>query len=162
VKAYGLIAAFCGVFSAVYLQHSYGQSSPFLITLFLPPLLFGLVPAETLLLTDRMRIAMKPVRRLWNSGVATLTVGFLVRGVINISGRYTFYDVVYWLLSTGFFALAVFVILRRSINRKRAAAMPGGVEFCDRAEITAGLSEAAVAGSGMQRHGDGDTLTYKE
>ena len=123
-KAYGVIAAFCGIFSAVYLHFSYGQSSPFLVMLFLPPLLLGLVPAETLLLTDKVRIASKPVRSLWNSGVATLTVGFLVRAVINISGRYTYYDAVYWVLSAGFFVLAVFAASKRGTKRDRLGDVP--------------------------------------
>ena len=122
MKTYGIVAAFCGVFSAVYLHYSYGQSSPFLVLLFLPPLLLGLVPAETLLLTDRVRLASKPVRNLWNSGVATLTTGFLVRAVINISGRYTHYDILYWVLSAAFFALAVLMITKRNAKRRRPAA----------------------------------------
>ncbi len=119
MKAYGVLSAFCGVFSAVYLHYSYGESSPFLVLLFLPPLLLGLVPAEVLLLADEVRIASLPVRRLWNSGVAVLTVGFLVRAVINISGRYTYYDIVYWILSAGFFALAVYAATRKRVNQRR-------------------------------------------
>ena len=92
--------------------------------LFLPPLLLGLVPAETLLLTDKVRIASKPVRSLWNSGVTTLTVGFLVRAVINISGRYTYYDAVYWVLSAGFFVLAVFAASKRGTKRDRLSDVP--------------------------------------
>lgn len=122
VKAYGFVAAFCGVFSAVYLHYSYGESSPFLVLLFLPSLLLGLVPAETLLLTDKVRIASLPVRRLWNSGIAVLTVGFLVRAVINISGRYTDYDIIYWILSAGFFALAVFATVKRNAKHPRLPA----------------------------------------
>lgn len=120
VKAYGFLSAFCGVFSVVYLHFSYGESSPFMVLLFLPPLLLGLVPAEALLLTDRVQAASRPVRALWNSGVAVLTVGFLVRAVINISGRYTHYDILYWVLSAGFFALAAFTLSKRAKRRSPA------------------------------------------
>jgi hypothetical protein len=90
------------------------------VLLFLPPLLLGLVPAEVLLLTDAVGTASKPVRRFWHSGVVLVTVGFLVRAVIDISGRYTSYDIVYWVLSTAFFALAVFAAWKRAQNRRRA------------------------------------------
>lgn len=33
---------------------------------------------------------------LWNSGIATLTAGCLVRGIITISGRSSSYDRYYW------------------------------------------------------------------
>lgn len=33
---------------------------------------------------------------LWNSGIAALIFGCLVRGIVNVSGRFTAYDRVYW------------------------------------------------------------------
>ena len=118
--AYGILTAFCGVFSIVYLQFSYGESSPFLVFLFAPPLLLGFLPA---LLLGRSTVRIpQPSRRLWNSGVAALTTGFLVRAVINISGRYTDYDTIYWALAAALFLAAIlrFLIERR---RKQKAAL---------------------------------------
>ena len=107
-KTYGILTVFCGVFSFVYLQLSHGESSPFLIWLFAPPLLLGMVPA---LLMSRARADRQPkiaVRRIWNSAVATLICGMLVRSVINISGRYTDYDAIYW-VAAGILFLAAMV-----------------------------------------------------
>lgn len=44
---------------------------------------------------------------LWNSGVATITAGFLLRGIINLSGRSTTLDQPYWFIGAGFLALAL-------------------------------------------------------
>lgn len=110
---YGLLSAFCGVFSIVYLQFSHGESSPFLIWLFAPSLLLGAAPA---LLFSRAKAEKMPhvrVRRLWNSAVAALSVGMLVRAVINISGRYTEYDTIYWILAGLLFLLAAALYVQR-------------------------------------------------
>ncbi|MGQ7394549.1 hypothetical protein ACTGYH_01895 [Streptococcus suis] len=44
---------------------------------------------------------------LWNSGIATITAGFLLRGIINLSGRSTSLDQPYWYIGAGFLALAL-------------------------------------------------------
>lgn len=44
---------------------------------------------------------------LWNSGVATITAGFLLRGIINLSGRSTTLDQPYWFIGVGFLVLAL-------------------------------------------------------
>lgn len=36
----------------------------------------------------------------WNSGVATITAGFLLRGIINLSGRSTTLDQPYWFVGS--------------------------------------------------------------
>ena len=119
-KLYGILAVFFGIFAFVYLQFSHGESSPFLIWLFLPSLVLGMIPA---IIVGRM---VKPkhrpaiaVRRLWNSAIATLSAGMLVRAIINISGRFTEYDSIYWFAS-GLLVLAASVsyIKQRSTLRQ--------------------------------------------
>lgn len=116
--AYGILAAFCGIFTGVYLLFSHGESSPFLIWLFAPALLLGLLPA---LLMSRTRVFKRPgisVRRLWNSAIATLSCGMLVRAIINISGRYTEYDTIYWILSGVLFLAAIALFYVKQARRK--------------------------------------------
>lgn len=48
---------------------------------------------------------------LWNSGVATITAGFLLRGIINLSGRSTTLDQPYWFIGAGFLVLALISLL---------------------------------------------------
>ncbi len=113
---YAALAAFCGAFSAVYLYFSHGVGSPFMTFLFVPPLLLGALPA---LLMD-IHVKRTPTiaaRRLWNSAVATLTTGFLLRAVVNISGRYTSYDTIYWVASGLLFLAAVACSFRLRTSR---------------------------------------------
>jgi len=129
--AYGILAAFAGVFSFVYLLLSHGESSPFMVWLFVPPLLLGLVPA---LLFMWMRASLQPgrsVRRIWNSAVAALTCGMLVRAIINISGRYTEYDTIYWIMSgllflaaAAFYARHMMLMRRRTITKQQRVINP--------------------------------------
>lgn len=54
---------------------------------------------------------------LWNSGVATITAGCLLRGIINLSGRSTTLDQPYWYIGVGFLVLAL-ISLFFTGNRK--------------------------------------------
>lgn len=129
--AYGILTAFAGVFSFVYLLLSHGESSPFMVWLFVPPLLLGFVPA---LLFMWMRASLQPgrsVRRIWNSAVAALTCGILVRAIINISGRYTEYDTIYWIMSgllflaaAAFYARHMMLMRRRTITKQQRVINP--------------------------------------
>ena len=85
--------------------------------LFAPALLLGMIPA---LLISRMKPTKRPgvnARRLWNTAVAALSSGMLVRAVINISGRYTEYDLIYWILSGALFIAAMALTIRRTAHR---------------------------------------------
>ena len=92
--------------------------------LFAPPLLFGAVPAY-LLGRFAARAPRRTAIRFWNSAIASLTTGMLVRAVIDISGRYTRYDRIYWILAGAlFFAAVLFGALQKS--RKNECAGPVG------------------------------------
>ena len=117
---YGILSAFCGVFSVVYLQFSHGESSAFLVWLFAPALLLGALPAWLLSRVTPVLRPGKAVRRLWNSAVATLSAGMLVRAIINIAGRYTDYDLIYWIASGALFITAIVIHIRRRAQRRPA------------------------------------------
>ena len=125
---YGILAAFCGIFCMVYLHFSHGESSPFLIWLFAPSLVLGMIPA---ILAGRTKPKRKPgiaVRRLWNSAIATLSAGMLVRAIINISGRYTDYDLIYW-LAAGLLFLAALAIYIKQLSSLRQIYKPQASEI---------------------------------
>ena len=115
---YGILAAFCGVFSFVYLQFSHGESSPFLVWLFAPALLLGALPALLAGRTGAFKRSNAVARSVWNSAVATLSCGMLVRAVINISGRYTDYDTIYWVLAGTLFAAAIVMFAVRAAKQR--------------------------------------------
>ena len=53
---------------------------------------------------------------LWNSAVATMTAGMLLRGIVNLSGRSTTLDMPYWYVGVGLAGLALLsMIFTRSV-----------------------------------------------
>ena len=102
---YLILSIFLFIFSRVYVSLSYGEVSIFMNTLSLVPLIGGGLLVGLLYLQPTLsRISFN----LWNSGVAVLTAGFLLRGIINLSGRSTTLDWPYWLIGAGFLGLALF------------------------------------------------------
>ena len=101
---YLILSIFLFIFSRVYVSLSYGEVSIFMNTLSLVSLIGGGLLVGLLYLQPTLsRISFN----LWNSGVAVLTTGFLLRGIINLSGRSTTLDWPYWLIGAGFLGLAL-------------------------------------------------------
>lgn len=81
------------LFGAIYELFSHEVYSYFMIYAFAFPLLLGALPSALLLLKKR-----EPGRTglwLWNAGTATLSVGSLFRGVLDIYGTTNSKSVVY-------------------------------------------------------------------
>ena len=101
---YLIISIFFFLFSRIYVSLSYGEYSFFMNTLSLVPLIGGGLLVGLLLVQPNLsRVSFN----LWNSGVAVLTAGFLLRGIINLSGRSTTLDGPYSLIGAGFLGLAL-------------------------------------------------------
>lgn len=101
------IAIFCIMFTLVYEYYSYGEHSTYMRFMFLFPLISGTL---LFLLSYFKKFEVTFQRRsynLWNSGIAIFINGCLIKGIINISGRFTEYDTIYWLLGTCFILSAV-------------------------------------------------------
>ena len=82
---YLCVTVFCAVFGSVYEIFSFGVYSFFMAFCFLPALVLGFIPfISVFLFGDQM--PGRPAYNLYNSGVATVTVGFIFRGVIEIYG----------------------------------------------------------------------------
>lgn len=116
VRVYFIITLFCVIFGIIYEHFSHGVYSVFMIFMFLIPLLGGILPFAVLAL---MKIVPYPDRvsfNLWNSGVATLTVGSCVKGVLDIYG--TTSDFVIFYPTVGFlFILAGIVTFACRLKR---------------------------------------------
>ncbi|MFH0403100.1 hypothetical protein ACHBIE_10265 [Streptococcus sp. A23] len=100
---YLALTSFLFIFSRVYESLSYGETAfhmhyLFCVTLIGGSLLLGLMTIH--------RTLSRLTYNLWNSGVATITAGFLLRGIINLSGRSTTLDQPYWYVGAGFLTLA--------------------------------------------------------
>ena len=101
------LALLCAVFTCIYEQFSHGAVSIHMRCMFLMPLvgcgLVGLIG----FLTPMHRFANRAAFNLWNSGLAAWVVGCLFRGIVNISGRYTDLDKIYWALGWCLLAAAL-------------------------------------------------------
>ncbi|HFU4559879.1 TPA: hypothetical protein ACGPBH_001979 [Streptococcus suis] len=96
--------AFLFIFSRIYESLSYGEISIFMRYMFCVTLIGGALLLGMLTLKPNLS---RMTFNLWNSGVATITAGFLLRGIINLSGRSTTLDQPYWFIGVGFLVLAL-------------------------------------------------------
>ena len=113
------LAVFCVVFTAIYESFSHGAVSTQMRCMFLMPLVGCALPALVCLLTPLHRHVCRPAFNLWNSGLAVWTVGCLFRGIVNISGRFTDLDSIYWVTGWIFLAAAVVWELIHSVILRR-------------------------------------------
>ena len=77
---------FTALFGAVYELFSHEVYSYFMIYAFAIPLVLGVLPCLILLYSETKKRPCEAACKAWNSGVATLTVGSLYKGVLDIYG----------------------------------------------------------------------------
>lgn len=93
---YLLVTLLCIAFHGIYARFSYGEDSPFLAWMWLLPLAGRDGAVSRAAAGSRAERLNRSAFNLWNSGIAALIFGCLVRGIVNVSGRFTAYDRVYW------------------------------------------------------------------
>jgi hypothetical protein len=104
VYVYTTAAAFCILFNYVYSLYAHGVSSDFMTYMFLFPLLGGsLVFMGFYLLKKRVKAPSRLSFNLYNSGIAWLTVGSCIKGVMEIAGYESDYVTAFFVI--GFFFL---------------------------------------------------------
>lgn len=110
---YTLITVFFFIFSRIYKHFSFGETSVYMHWLFGVPLIGGVVLLIfQKLIPNLSRLSLN----LWNSAVATIAVGVLFRGIVNLSGRSTTLDLPYWYVGIGLAGLALLsMIFTRSV-----------------------------------------------
>ena len=101
------LALLCVVFTVIYEHFSHGAASPHMRSMFLMPLVGLALPALLGYFTPLHRSIGRLAFNLWNSGLAVWVVGCLFRGIVNISGRYTDLDKIYWALGWCLLAAAL-------------------------------------------------------
>ena len=84
---------FLAVFGAIYEVFSHGVYSFYMIYAFAIPLILGVIPYTLMLIKDRCSTIT--TLRLWNSAIATLAVGSLFKGVLDIYGTTNSLIIVY-------------------------------------------------------------------
>ena len=111
-RLYVLAAVNVAVFSAIYEHFSFGVYSPFMIFAFVVPLLMGGLVFLLLGRACKKTGSTVPalVCKFWHAAVATLTVGFLFRGVLDIYGTSSPLASVYWIASAMLAALSLLTL----------------------------------------------------
>lgn len=102
---YLCLATFLILFTIVYEHFSYGESSIFMRTMFVSPILAALL----LRLASQKGSWLKSRLSLlfFNSSVAILVSAGLVRGIVEVSGRQTNIDHLYWYVAILFVILSI-------------------------------------------------------
>jgi hypothetical protein len=107
-KIYVFTTLFCIVFNYIYSLFSHDVSSPFMSYAFIFSLVLGVVGFIVIgLLNLDNRVAFN----LYNAGIATLTVGSILRGIIDIAGADTTYPIYYFLVGTVFVGIGGLIYL---------------------------------------------------
>lgn len=89
-----VISAFCLVFAFIYEHFSHGVTSLFMMCAFLIPLLGGFL-VNLIIESARLGIPGKWSSNLYNSGIAALTVGSVVKGALDIYGTTNHLTIIY-------------------------------------------------------------------
>jgi len=92
-----MTAIFCALFGAVYEYFSHEVYSYHMIYAFGYPLCLGALPCFSLCVTKRLRLPKRLSVNLYNAGIATLTVGSIIKGVLDIYGTSSIYITVYYI-----------------------------------------------------------------
>ena len=101
------VALVCLLFTFIYEKFSHGAVSSYMRCMFLMPLVGCALPSLVGFCTPLHRLVSRAAFNLWNSGLALWAAGCLFRGIVNISGRFTDLDSIYWVLGWIFLAAAL-------------------------------------------------------
>lgn len=112
--SYLAMAAFLFIFSRIYESLSYGEVSVFMHYMFCATLVGGILLLGLLQVKPNLS---RMTYNLWNSGIATITAGCLLRGIINLSGRSTTLDQPYWYVGAGFLKLSLITLFISDTRR---------------------------------------------
>ena len=155
--AYLIASLACAAFGAIYEVFSHGVYSYFMIYAFAIPLALGALPNLIVALMGR-RGPGKLAANAWNSGVATLTVGSLFQGALEIYGTTSKLTVVYPVVAALLLATGVVFHLRtanpegsslpRFIQRFRANAEQADLQAIHPSAPSASIAASASGSAG--------------
>ncbi len=115
---YLVISCFCALFGAVYERFSHEVYSFFMIYAFAFPLAGGALPFAAYALTGA-NYPSAIARNLYHAGIATLTVGSIVQGVLAIYGTANDLSRFYWIAGAGLVIAGVAAgLVQRALSRK--------------------------------------------
>lgn len=110
---YLFISVFCILFGAVYEYFSHEVYSYFMLYAFVFPFIGGVLPFFWIAFEQRP-IPDRASRNLYHSGIASLTIGSLFKGVLEIYGTANRLVSVYWVLGTLFLLTGIILYFART------------------------------------------------
>ena len=107
---YLLISLFLVLFGAVYERYSHEVYSFYMLYAFVFPLAGGVLPFSILFLYGANRYPPIRVRRLYHFGIATLSVGSIIQGILEIYGTTNALVRWYWIIGAGLIVLSIILL----------------------------------------------------
>ena len=110
---FAVLSAFVMIFSSIYNFFGHGVLSPWMTYAFLFPAILGLLPAVILYFFPG---ALQPGRisfNAWNSGIACVTISSLLRGIFEIAGNSSIYQILLFYLGMIFLLISIPIYLSR-------------------------------------------------
>ena len=115
--SYLFLSLFIFVFSQIYEYFSHGVYSNYMLYAFLIPFLGLSVPS--FLLHALKKALPANSRFLWQSGISTLTVGSIYKGILEIYGTNGYFEFPYLFIGAALCIAAIFMIF----TKKRAISL---------------------------------------
>lgn len=116
VITYLVITLFCIAFNYLYSIFGHGVSSPFMSYAFVFSLILGVVG---FVIIGRLNLENRIAFNLYNAGIATLTVGSLLRGILDIAGADSAYPIYYFVVGTLFVLIGSLLFFYQWILTRR-------------------------------------------
>ena len=123
---YLLISLFCVLFGGVYELYSHEIYSNYMIYAFLFPLMGGTLVFLSLLVF-RLRLPKRLSQNLYHAGIAALTVGCILEGVVEIYGTTNDLIRIYFIVGTALVAAGVIAYVAgcvRDQKKREVGAVP--------------------------------------
>lgn len=117
---YLLVSLFCVLFGAVYEHFSHEIYSGYMIYSFVFPLAGGTLPFSIMSVYEFKYLPGRLPLNLYNAGIASLAVGSVMEGVLEIYGTQNDLLKIYWCSGFGFSGLGLILyIIGLFTNRKK-------------------------------------------
>lgn len=113
---YLLISMFCLLFGAVYEHFSHEVYSAYMIYAFVFPLVGGTFLFMSLSLFAHRHFPGRAALKLYHAGIATLTVGSIIEGVMEIYGTTNDMLWIYWFVGFGFAGIGLLLYVLGTLS----------------------------------------------
>ena len=107
MRNYLIISAFTAVFGSVYEMFGHGVYSLFMIFAFAPTLILGAIPSGVITFIGIGAGIPQRARSIYRVGVASLTLGMIFKGVLDIYGTTSPLTKFYFIASALMFSLSL-------------------------------------------------------